>query len=253
MQIDWITVSAQIVNFLILVWLLKRFLYQPVLRAMDRREQRIKDRLNEANSREQQAQQQRVQYQNKEQQLEQQREELLTKARKEAEQEKHQLLEAARDEINEKQSLWQQQVEQEKDDFLKSLRDQAGGAIQSIARRALTDLADTALEQQIVDSFMQRLKALDDDTRSTLSNTNDGIQITTSFALKSEVRSRLTRLIHDTITNDVDVQYQESPDLVCGIELFSGGQTLSWNIASYLDELSGRIDKAFSNMESIKE
>ncbi len=48
MAIDWITVSAQIVNFLILVWLLKHFLYQPIIRAMDRREQRVSERLNEA-------------------------------------------------------------------------------------------------------------------------------------------------------------------------------------------------------------
>ena len=45
MDVDWITVSAQIVNFLILVWLLKRFLYRPVLNAMNRREQRIHQRL----------------------------------------------------------------------------------------------------------------------------------------------------------------------------------------------------------------
>ncbi len=48
MQIDWLTVIAQIVNFLILVWLLKRFLYQPVINAMDQREQRIAERLQKA-------------------------------------------------------------------------------------------------------------------------------------------------------------------------------------------------------------
>ena len=44
MQIDWITVAAQIVNFLILVWLLQHFLYGPITRAMQRREQRIAER-----------------------------------------------------------------------------------------------------------------------------------------------------------------------------------------------------------------
>ena len=52
MAIDWVTVSAQIVNFLLLVWLLKRFLYQPVLSAMDRREQDIAERLGAALNRE---------------------------------------------------------------------------------------------------------------------------------------------------------------------------------------------------------
>ena len=49
MQIDWFTVVAQIVNFLTLVGLLKKFLYGPIIRAMDDRERRIASRLEEAN------------------------------------------------------------------------------------------------------------------------------------------------------------------------------------------------------------
>ena len=41
MLIDWFTVAAQAVNFLLLVWLLKRFLHKPVLAAIDEREKRI--------------------------------------------------------------------------------------------------------------------------------------------------------------------------------------------------------------------
>jgi F-type H+-transporting ATPase subunit b len=37
MLIDWFTVGAQVLNFLILVWLLKRFLYGPILDAIDAR------------------------------------------------------------------------------------------------------------------------------------------------------------------------------------------------------------------------
>jgi len=48
LQIDWLTVAAQIVNFLVLIWLLQRFLYKPITNAMRRREERIEDRLAEA-------------------------------------------------------------------------------------------------------------------------------------------------------------------------------------------------------------
>ncbi|MDP3428826.1 MAG: F0F1 ATP synthase subunit B, partial [Desulfomicrobium sp.] len=41
MLIDWFTVGAQVVNFLVLVWLMKRFLYKPILGAIDAREERI--------------------------------------------------------------------------------------------------------------------------------------------------------------------------------------------------------------------
>ena len=38
MLIDWFTVGAQALNFVILVWLLKHFLYKPILNAIDVRE-----------------------------------------------------------------------------------------------------------------------------------------------------------------------------------------------------------------------
>jgi F-type H+-transporting ATPase subunit b len=246
MQIDWITVSAQIVNFLILVWLLKRFLYQPVMRAMGRREQRITDRLNQANDREQQAQQQREQYQNRQKELDQQRDEILAKAKEDADQEKHRLLDEARSEVDEKKQHWQRQLAQEKEEFLKSLRDQAGDVIQHITRKALVDLANGTLEQHIVESFINRLQSLDDKARSALANTHEAIQINTSFELDSGVRNQLTRVIHENIDNDIDVQYNQSPDLMCGIELVTGGQQLSWNVNHYLDELTTRIGQAFS-------
>ena len=48
MLIDWFTVGAQVVNFLVLMWLLKHFLYKPVLDAIDAREQRIAKQLEQA-------------------------------------------------------------------------------------------------------------------------------------------------------------------------------------------------------------
>ena len=48
MLIDWFTVGAQAVNFLVLVWLLRRFLYRPILKAIDAREKRIADQLADA-------------------------------------------------------------------------------------------------------------------------------------------------------------------------------------------------------------
>ncbi|MEQ8493043.1 MAG: F0F1 ATP synthase subunit B, partial [Gammaproteobacteria bacterium] len=55
MLIDWFTVAAQAINFLVLVWLLKRYLYRPILAAVDAREARVMARLTEAQLREREA------------------------------------------------------------------------------------------------------------------------------------------------------------------------------------------------------
>ena len=49
MSVDWITVIAQIVNFLVLIWLLKKFLYRPILDGIDAREAEITERMLAAN------------------------------------------------------------------------------------------------------------------------------------------------------------------------------------------------------------
>ena len=248
MQIDWITVSAQIVNFLILVWLLKRFLYHPVMRAMEQREQRIANRLNQAEEREQQASEQQQHYQHKTEELERKRDEMLSEARKRAEQEKRQLLDEARDAVAQTRDQWQQQVDQEKADFFTQLNRETAEAIQAIARKALRDLADTGLEEQLIEKFIDQLKAADKDLQQTLRHSSGPLQIRTAYELDSTVRARLTRIMHEQFSADIMVEYSITPELLCGIQLVSGDRQLGWNLNEYLDDLSERMDEAFSSV-----
>jgi F-type H+-transporting ATPase subunit b len=253
MQIDWITVSAQILNFLVLIWLLKRFLYEPVIRAMDRREQRIAERLNEAEQREQIAVDTAEQYRHKSTELEQERNDILAEARLAAETEKKEMLDQARTTAAEARAVWQRQAGQEKEEFLRRLGRQAAEGIEAIARKALSDLAGAELEEQIVHRFIDRLKALDRATRRALAESAGALRIVSTFELDPALRGRLTRAVHEHIAEGLQVDYSQSPELVCGIEITGGGRRLSWNVAHYLHELNTRIDEALSRKETATE
>jgi F-type H+-transporting ATPase subunit b len=253
MSIDWITVSAQIINFLLLVWLLKRFLYQPILGAMERREERVNARLSEAQTREQAANDKVQDYEEKTTKLEQQRDKLMAIAQQEATQQKNQLLDAARREVNDQRDNWARQANTEKDEFLSNLRRQTAQAIRAIATKALFDLANTALEEQVSQSFLEQLKSLDKDARRTLADTDGPIQVYSASELDSTVRRRLTRTIHDCLTEGVAVEYKLSPELLCGIELVRGNQRLGWNLAEYMAALDSHINEAFSSNQSTRQ
>ncbi|NIR30466.1 MAG: F0F1 ATP synthase subunit B [Gammaproteobacteria bacterium] len=244
MQIDWLTVSAQIVNFLILVWLLKHFLYQPVINAMDRREQRIAERLGDAERREQSAEREARAHREKSEALTRERGQLMAQAREEVVEKRKALLEEVRNEVDEKRRRWEQQVARERAEFLENLKAEAGRCIQAIARRALRDLADTELEERIIDSFVRRLENMDDETRWALAQGTGAIFITTSFELAPPVRARLTRAVHEHLVADVEVSYRESEELLCGIELSAGGRKLAWTLAGYLASLHERMEAA---------
>src|SRR5471032_1550742 len=96
MLIDWFTVGAQALNFVVLVWLLKRFLYQPILDAIDAREKRIASELADADAKKAEAQKERDVFQHKNEEFDQQRAAVLSKATDEAKAERSRLIDEAR-------------------------------------------------------------------------------------------------------------------------------------------------------------
>lgn len=244
MAIDWVTVSAQIVNFLLLVWLLKRFLYQPVLSAMDRREQDIAERLGAALDREQQAEAKIQQYEEKSTALEQSCSEILNAAEAEAGEQKKAMFVAARQQVAASREQWQRQVDEEKQAFLEELRSSAAETIQAIARKALGDLANAGLEEQMVEGFMIQLQTLDKNDRQLLLDAAGPVHILSTFQLDSRLRSRLTRAIQQQLGSKIKVTYGQGQALLCGIELRCGSQRLGWNLADYMQELQVSIHEA---------
>jgi F-type H+-transporting ATPase subunit b len=241
MQIDWITVSAQIVNFLILVWLLKRFLYGPVVRAMDRREERIGQRLEEARDRETEAGQQAESYRERRRELDERRDELLEEARDEAAEEKKRLVDEARAEADEARQKWLGQLEREKDAFADDLRRDIAAVFRKVADKALTELADRALEEQMAARFASRLEGLDEDTVAALASAEDGLRVTSAAPLEPSVRSRLTRALHEHVADDAEVTYDESDELLCGIVLHGGGLRVGWSLADSLEGFDEQV------------
>ncbi|MCP4078189.1 MAG: F0F1 ATP synthase subunit B [Gammaproteobacteria bacterium] len=246
MDIDWLTVFAQIVNFLVLVWLLQHFLYRPVIDAMDRREKRIADRLEEAQQREQTATQKARLYENKRFELEQSSKQRLQEAETAAQQHRVKLLEQSRDEIQQQRDQWQQQLQQEQQDYLRALRKNSVQAIQQTGRHILADLADTELEAQIIAVFLKRLTNMDDDLRQKLQNSASRVDISSAFDLDDATQNLITQIIHQQLNESATVKYKQSSDLVCGILLKAGDYQVSWNLENHLQMLDEQLQNALN-------
>jgi F-type H+-transporting ATPase subunit b len=243
MAIDWITVSAQIVNFLILVWLLKRFLYQPVLNAMSQREARIASSLREAAEREAAAEESRLRYFEKTQALERDVNRALAQARQEAENEKVNMLELARVEVAERRTAWRAQLHEEKNTFIDKLRHAGAETLTLLSRQMVQDLANADLEQQIVTVFISRLAEVGEQLRERLSESAGDVRVTTTFKLDLSLRQRLEQAIYNQLNSNVTVTFDQSQAPVCGIELNFSGQRVSWNVAEYCRALDERVGK----------
>ena len=146
MLIDWFTVAAQAVNFLVLVWLLKRFLYKPVLAAIDEREKKIASQLQDAEKKKAEALKEQTDFQHKNEEFDQQRVGLMSEATKAAKTERDKLMEASRKDADELRSKLEKGVYEEFENLNKKIGILAQQEVFSIARKTLSDLAGVNLE-----------------------------------------------------------------------------------------------------------
>ncbi|KAA6186203.1 hypothetical protein F2Q65_05170 [Thiohalocapsa marina] len=253
MQIDWLTVAAQILNFLILVYLLKRFLYKPVTAAMAQREERIAQRLRESREREEAAEHEREHLHERLQRLEARREAILDQAREEAEAEHRRLLEQAREEVEQRREHWHEQLRQERRQFLEDLRRHTTEGFQALTRRALRDLADDTLEDSMIRTLIRQLPELEQDTLGDLRTTDRPIEITTSFTLTDAQRQTIEGAVQRHLGGAAELEYRQSPELLCGIELGCGSRRLGWTLADYLDRFEDRLGAALDADHAVAE
>jgi F-type H+-transporting ATPase subunit b len=244
-QIDWLTVTAQIVNFLVLVWLLKRFLYQPISDAMRRREERIEERLSEARAARKEAEEEAERLSTKTAELEAGKESAFAQARQEAEQLRMQMEADIRAEMETRRHVWKQHLEEERDDLVATLRHQAGQKLFQMTERILADYADSELTERVVARFAARLKTLDPDMRRKMTEAAAHDDVTaivhTGFEIDSAAKSRITRVIHDVLATQVEVDYRTDPDIVLGARLTIGDHSAEWSAIRYLDRLQAEF------------
>lgn len=253
MEIDWFTLAAQIVNFLVLVFLLQHFLFSRVTGAMDERERRIGSRLDEAEQKRREAQEHDRQLQEQQRKLEESRERMMARARKEAEQQRGVFVDQARREVSGLRKRWQQAVEQQRRAFLAGLRDQVGREIVRTTRDVLEDLASSDLESRTVETFVRYVKGMGrqelERLRSFLQGAGGQLEIRSSFDLPDRARKQVAEVLEEASGLDLRdrMQFERSPALLLGIELRADGKSVGWNLDRYLDILAERLEDMLSS------
>jgi len=245
MLIDWFTVSAQVLNFLILVWLLKHFLYKPILHAIDAREQRIARELGDADSKKTEAEKEREKFQKKNDEFEQQRDELLSKAKDEAKAERQRLLDEARQAADALRAKRQDSFKREQQSLNDEITRRTREEVFAIARKTLTDLAGTTLEERMSEVFRRRLRDLNNEAKEgldkALKTSSDPSLVRSAFELPLEQRAAIQHALNETFSAEIQVRFETAPDVISGIELTANGRKVAWSIADYLASLEKSV------------
>src|ERR1022692_2441607 len=245
MLIDWFTVAAQAINFLILVWLMKRFLYKPVLNAIDEREKRIATELANADAKQAEAQKEHDEFQQKNEEFDQQRAALLSKATGEAKAERQRLLDEARKAADALSAKRQEALRSDANSLNQAIRRRIEQEVFAIARKALTDLAATSLEERMSEVFNRRLRTMVGKAKEglgqALKTASAPALVRSAFDLPAAQRAAIQNALNETFSAEIHVRFETAPDLVSGIELSTDGQKTAWSIADYLASLERSV------------
>jgi F-type H+-transporting ATPase subunit b len=254
MLIDWFTVGAQIVNFLILLTLLKIFLFDRITRAMDEREEKINSRFEDADRKKQEAEQEGQSLKKEKQELDEKREQLIAEAEEDAASKRKEWVAQARQEVEKLRSQWQDALAQQKASFGRDLRRLTAEQVYAVSRRVLKDLADEAVEERIIEAFISRAAQLDRDEKNKLSSLldeqNDSATIRSAFEISTKMRQKITRALHQDISETLEIDYQTDPDLLAGIELKAAGKKIGWSVDEYLRTLEENVLEAIQEQAS---
>lgn len=239
MLIDWFTVLAQIVNFLILIYLLKRFLYGPIIRAMEEREKKMAAALDRAENAEKKASQRSQELERERQDLLRSKEKLLTEAKAEVETWRESTLKASKEEIASLRRSWMERLDADRQAFLKALKRRIAEQIIHISDKVLKDLANENLEQQVIRIFLEKVSETKDEfSQKDLSR---DVSVQSGLPLSEDQVQEIRKQMEQWFSVTSPIKFHVLPDLGMGIQVIAGDRKVAWNLVEYLENLEKEI------------
>ena len=239
MLIDWFTVVAQIINFLVLVALLKHFLWGRLTHAIDEREAHVAGELAKAEQKNKEAQLLAEQLRASALEQVQKREEMLVRAHKEVDEERAKLVQEARDAVVEVERRWWEELDHEQEAFFRELRGRAAAEVLAVIRRALADLSSAELQQCAIDVFLEKLRRIDINALRELGT--DVKQVRSAMEVPEAARKQIEELLLERLGTGPKLKFEKDPTMTWGIELRGNGRRIGWTPESYLDAMEENL------------
>jgi F-type H+-transporting ATPase subunit b len=245
MQISWFTVIAQIVNFLVLIWLMKKYLYKPILDAIDSRDKKIAGQIADAKKMKAEAKSSEDEFNKKNQDFDAQKKDLMDKAVAEASDQRNKLLDGAKTEAAALKDKLDKESAQAQQDLNDRLAQKTEQEVFAVTRKTLADLAGLSFEEQAVNVFIKRIDELDETARKPFVEAfkldKGPILVQSAANLPEKQQAAIEQSINRALGAKPKFEFKTSPELIGGIELTAKGYKLSWNISEYVNDFEKSV------------
>lgn len=229
---DWWTLGLQAVNFLVLVALLQRFLYRPVLTVIVRRQTEMDKLSAAAYEAKVKAQQAEADWRRREEEEEGRRLELHRQALIEARASAEDIMAQARRDAQELLAQSRAALATEREAVTGDIKNEAAALATDLARQLLSRVAPNLSADGFLDMLERHLGALSEDQRRAIAG-GHALTLECSTALPPDLRqSWQSRL--GALTGAPGVSFREQPELIAGVRLIGSGMTVEISLAAAL-------------------
>jgi F-type H+-transporting ATPase subunit b len=243
LELNWSTFILEILNFLVLVWILKKFLYRPVLTALQQRQEKIRQKLDEAARLKVEATELEQLYQGRMEDWEREKQQARDALHQEIQVQRIEKLEQLEQDLTserEKAAVIERRHQTEAQQQYQYKAHQQGARF---AASLLSSVAGPELDLHLFQLLLQTFDQLDQEQltrlRDNCKSAETSISVISAFAFSDDRKKQLQEKLSRICERSVELEYQEDPALIAGLRLIVGAWVLHLNIQ---DQLKGFAD-----------
>lgn len=238
MELSWSTFVLEIINFLVLLWILKRFFYRPIHMAILKRKQNIKEELDKAKKLSNESSQLKEKYENRLQAWENEKEQKMKDFQQEMDEWKAcELIKFGKNQEEERQRLLAREMQRITANIEKNTNEAFRLATQ-FASKFLKAFADNELEEKIIDKTVTDLSNLPTDKMQMLkdyfSAHGTKVVVESAYILNEIKQQQLTNKIEKLMNLKIDFIFIQQPALLAGLNIQMGSVYLHANLRDEL-------------------
>lgn len=240
MELSWSTFLLEIVNFLVLIWILKRFLYKPVLNVIARRRSDIENQIAEARNLHDEADTLKREYENRLADWDRERQQTRNALALEVDEERARQKAALQTTLAQEREKAQAAESRRRAEAVREAEYRALQQGAQFAGRLLSQAAGPELEARFAEILLDDLSSLPDERITALKTqwgqAPEAIRVTSAFPIQPDLKQRLEHALKNVTGLDLPVAYEQDSGLVAGLRVTIGAWALHANLR---DELKG--------------
>ncbi len=246
MKVDILTYLFEIINFFVLLWILKKLLYNPIISILKKRKDYIDENIRKAEEAESKYQRLQKQYEELLKEIEETRKSKLAQITQEIEKEKENLYRQIRRELDAERQKFLESLETEKKEVLTEIKEETIKTTLKLVSKMLYNFADNHLHKKLLDLAVEGIKNIDIEERDNIAQElkeHPVINVETAYLLDNEDILKIKNAIKETLGVEIQVNQTEKKELIAGVKLHIASKLIDVSLEGHLSSFETLLRK----------